>query len=210
MARIYFKTKSNQHRKQSPRAPPSRQVEVLANNLSTCQVNFFIDDLKQNQSPSISTKTTIQSWESWDTISIPRMTLENCRRRVNELKQKAEARAEAELWAKVARARFGARQKIEPNQGIEPEPEMETAALATESGELDWISDILNHLDSALEREKTSFNSIAAKTDEVLENTEEAYDKDGANELSEDKLRTAVLNGTDPTGITNAGASASC
>ena len=124
--------------------------------------------------------------------------LKNCRRRVNELKEKSEARAEAKLWAKVARARYGAK------QGIEAEPKMETAALATESGKPYWLSDILDDLDSTLEREQNSSNSIAAKTDEVLESIKESYDADGANELSEDELRTAILNRTVPTAIADA------
>ena len=83
---------------------------------------------------------------------------------------------------------------------------METAALATEPDEPDYLAGMLDDLDSAVE----SFNDLAAKTDEVIESVEEAQDEDGANELSEDELRTAVLNGTVPTGIANAGASASC
>ena len=82
---------------------------------------------------------------------------------------------------------------------------METAALATEPDKPDYLLDMLNDLDSAVE----SFNSLAAKTKELIESVDEAYDKDSANKLSEDKLRTAVLNGTVPTGIADAGASTS-
>ena len=83
---------------------------------------------------------------------------------------------------------------------------METAALATESDEPDYLSDILNDLDSALE----SVNSLAAKTNNVIKSIDKANNEDGANELSEDNLRTAVLNRTVPTGIANDGASVSC
>ena len=65
---------------------------------------------------------------------------------------------------------------------------------------------MVNDLDSVFK----SFNDLAAKTDKVIESVEEAYGEDGANELSEDELRTALLNGTVTTDIAVAGASASC
>ena len=65
---------------------------------------------------------------------------------------------------------------------------------------------MLNDLDNMV----SSFNELAHKTEEVIESVKESQDEDGAKELSEDDLRTAVLNGTVPTGIADAGASASC
>ena len=61
---------------------------------------------------------------------------------MNELKRKAEVQAEAELWAEVAQARYGAK------WGTEPKPKIE--ALATESGEPDCLFDIMKDLDSNL------------------------------------------------------------
>ena len=40
VAKIYFKTKSSKHRKQSPRALPSCQVNVWANDLPCSKVRF--------------------------------------------------------------------------------------------------------------------------------------------------------------------------
>ena len=51
---------------------------------------------------------------------------------------------------------------------------------------------------------------IAAKSDDVFESIEEAYNKDGANKFNDDKLRRAVLDGNVPTAIADAGASTSC
>jgi len=86
------------------------------------------------------------------------------------------------------------------------DPEKETIALATEPKEPDYLAGMLNDLDNMV----SSFNDLADKTEEVIESVEESQDEDGAKELSEDDLRTAVLNGTVPTGIADAGASASC
>ena len=110
------------------------------------------------------------------------------------------------MWAEVAKAKYGEKQKIKPPRGVKPEPKMETVALATEPDKPYCFADMVNDLDSAFE----SFNDLAAKTDEVIDSVDKAYDEDGANELSEDELRTAVLNGTVSTGIADAGASASC
>ena len=54
-----------------------------------------------------------------------------------------------------------------------------------------------------------SIQEIEVETNNQIKRVEEAYDNDGANELNEDELKTAVLNGTVPTAIADAGASAS-
>ena len=43
VAKIYFKAKPKQHRKNIPRAPLSRHVKVQANDLHICKVSYFID-----------------------------------------------------------------------------------------------------------------------------------------------------------------------
>ena len=86
---------------------------------------------------------------------------------------------------------------------------METSAVATESGKPDWLLDIVKYMDSNLHKEQININNIAAKSDEVVESINKDYDKDGANKLTEEELRQAVLNGTVPTAIAHAGASAS-
>ena len=70
---------------------------------------------------------------------------------------------ECKVWWKT--------KKIKPKRGVEPEPELETAALATESDEPDYLADMVNDLDSTFE----SFDILAAKTDEVIESVDKAY-----------------------------------
>ena len=105
VAEIYSREKSNQRRKQSPIAPSSRQVEVQANDLPSCQVSSLIDDGNEKQTLHIPPKTTICSWESWDTSIIPKTTLRYSRRRANAIQWKTEERDEAEAttkqWAKI-------------------------------------------------------------------------------------------------------------
>ena len=57
---------------------------------------------------------------------------------------------------------------------------------------------------------KDGFDSINSKSDKALDLIEEAYNKDGNNELYKYKLRQAVLDRTVPTFIADNGASASC
>ena len=106
----------------------------------------------------------------------------------------------------MVNAKYGERQTIKPPQEVEPEPEVETTALATVPEEPDYLAGMMNDLDNMID----SINVLAATTDEVIESVEEAQDEDGANELSDDDLRTAVLNGTVPTGIADGRSSASC
>ena len=65
-------------------------------------------------------------------------------------------------------------------------------------------------MEQNLQGEKNDIDFIAAKRDEVLESIEETYEEDGANKLSDEELQQAILNGNVPTGIADAGASASC
>ena len=68
----------------------------------------------------------------------------------------------------------------------------------------------LRDFDRKLQAVIDDYNSITTKCDEKLGSIEEAYDKDGANKLSEEGLRQAVLDGNVPTAITNTGSSSSC
>ena len=78
---------------------------MRANDLPTCKVSLSIDDDNRKQPLYILPKTTVRSWAMWDTISIPRATLEYRRRRANVVRWKAEAQNEAkettQLWDKV-------------------------------------------------------------------------------------------------------------
>ena len=63
------------------------------------------------------------------------------------LRRKAEARADAELWAEVEDAKYG---------------EIEIAAVVTEPDESDYLADLMNDLDSMID----SIQEIAVATDE--------------------------------------------
>ena len=162
---------------------------MQANDLLSCKVSLSIDESSQNQSPPISPKTTIRSWESWDTISIPKEILKNRRRRDSELRRKAEARAEAELWAEVQRSRYGATQGTE-HTPISKQPEvshMKTTAVANASEEFDWMPYMLMYFNSKYQTVMHGFESMNAKRNEVLDSIEEAYDEDVTDELSEEE-----------------------
>ena len=66
--------------------------------------------------------------------------------------------------------------------------------------------DMLKNIDTM----KDGFDSMNARSDQALNHIKEAYDKDGNNDLDKDELWQAVLDGTVPTLIADAGASASC
>ena len=70
--------------------------------------------------------------------------------------------------------------------------------------------DVGLNMDSEIQTEKDNFNNMDAKSNMVLESIDETYNKDGDNELNEDKLQQAVLNVPVPTLIANARASESC
>ena len=95
------------------------------------------------------------------------------------------------------RARYGIQRGSEPTEASQQPQKsiMETVAAATETNELDWISKIIIDMEQNLQSEKNDIDIIAAKSDEVLESIDEAYDEDSTNELSEEELRQAILNG---------------
>ena len=89
-------------------------------------------------------------------------------------------------------------------------PRIETAEVATEAEECDWMPDGLMDFDRELQAELDDCNNINAKCDERLESIKENHNEDGANELSEEELQQAVLNGNVQTATADAGASVSC
>ena len=106
------------------------------------------------------------------------------------MRRKVEAQAEAKLWAKVQRAKYGKTQGFE-RTAISNQPEAshtDIVAVATKAEECNWMPDGLMDLDGHVQTVIDGFDSMNVKSNEVLENIEEAYNEDGANELSEDKL----------------------
>ena len=104
----------------------------------------------------------------------------------------------------------GGTSQVRCNSRNRTHAQIETAAVATESGEPDWLLDIMKDMDSNLQYKQNEFNSIAAKTDKVVEGINKAYGKDSTKKLSEKELCKTVLNVSVPTAITDAGSSASC
>ena len=113
------------------------------------KLDFWLMKSIMKKPQAISPKTTICSWESWDTISIPKVMLKKQRKRVNKLEQKSEARYELELWAEVAQAKYGVTQGSEhtPVTKQPDVPNMETTAVATKTEECDWKPDDFMNFD---------------------------------------------------------------
>ena len=80
--------------------------------------------------------------------------------------QEAEAQDEAELWAKMARVRYGVTRGTEPTPIIKQlkVSHMETAAVATKSEEFDWMLDMLMDFDREYQTVMDGFDSINTKS----------------------------------------------
>ena len=87
---------------------------------------------------------------------------------------------------------------------------METAVAATEINDLDWMSRMIIDMKQNSRSEQDDIDIIDTRIKGDMENTDKIYDKNGANERSEEEIQQAVLDRTVPTLIANAGLSASC
>ena len=65
------------------------------------------------------------------------------------MRQKAEARSGAELWAKVQQACYSTQQGTKPTMVVRQpkESQMETAAVATETNDMDWLSKMISDME---------------------------------------------------------------
>ena len=177
---------------------------MRANDEPNCKVRFIIDPKHQQQTLHKSPKTTIRSWESWNSINIPKAKLKYSRRRENVGRRKTEALNQAtattQLWTKVQQANGNIRRGLERT--------IKTAASTTASDEMTWLTDMISAMETSAEREIHDIENMEAENNNTIDRIDEQYDEDGDNECNDDEMRQAVFNGTVPTAIADAGASA--
>ena len=60
---------------------------------------------------------------------------------------------------------------------------METAVVATETNDLDWLSKMIIDMEQNLQSGQDNIEIIDTQIEEYVENIDKIYDKDGANKL---------------------------
>ena len=204
VANINSEAKSNQHKQQYPTAPPPRQVEVRGNNHHNCRVRFLIDETLTKRTLPISPKTTQTSWASWKTTNTSKATLRYCQQYTNVERRKAEeleeAAATTKMWVDINDQRtINAAQQAKNK----------IAAAAIDNGKSS-IEGMLFKMETNLQQEKDRVDIMETITNDRVANLEETFDGDGEQELKDDEMRQAVMNGTVPTGIADAGCTSHC